>query len=151
MELVEAKQPGAVGQLAGVIGYRLVHALDPGAGAAPPGFVGGAVGVHLSMNVEHEGVKMDPPLALDRRRLEEEVHQHRFAAPDPAREIEPLGLSRLHLAPPAKAEARHPAFVAGGGPVAGQGMGQRLQLLHRQFLVGIVAQGTIAAPGAVYR
>eukprot|EP01136_Pigoraptor_vietnamica_P006104 Opistho-1_new@38618 len=42
---------------------------------------------HPRMDVEHEGVEMDPPFALDVQLVVEQVHQHRFAAPDRAPQI----------------------------------------------------------------
>ena len=41
------------------------------------------------MDFEHEGVEMDPPLARARHRGKEQIHQHRFAAPDRAVQVEP--------------------------------------------------------------
>ena len=40
------------------------------------------------MHLEHEFVEMDAALGLVGDRLEGEVHQHRFAAPDPAPQID---------------------------------------------------------------
>ena len=53
------------------------------------------------VDLEHEGVKMDPPLALDAERGDEQVHQHGFAAPDTAPHIDPargLGLAAQQFA-----------------------------------------------------
>jgi hypothetical protein len=39
------------------------------------------------VNLEHEGVEVDPALGLDRQGLVEQVHQHRLAASDAAPEV----------------------------------------------------------------
>ncbi len=41
------------------------------------------------MDLEHEGVEVDAPLARHRVDVEEQVHDHRFAAPDAAEYLEP--------------------------------------------------------------
>ena len=76
---------------------------------------------------------MHPALQLDRRRGEEEVHQHRLAPPDPAVEVEPG--HRLLLEPvAAPAEAPEPHALRLRRVVVGEPHGEELQLLHRQPL-----------------
>jgi hypothetical protein len=47
-----------------------------------------APGVDVGVNLGHEGVEVDAALAGDRRRLEEQVHQHGLAAPDRSPQID---------------------------------------------------------------
>jgi hypothetical protein len=50
------------------------------------------------VDLEHEGVEMDPALLFDRQRLVEQVHQHRLAAADAAPEVAPRIGSALRTA-----------------------------------------------------
>ena len=58
--------------------------------------------MHALVNLLHEGVEMHPAdgNVLRLKRFDKEIHEHRFAAPDPAPEIEPPGrLRRLAKQP----------------------------------------------------
>ena len=76
MQFVETEQPGIVGDVAGDRGQKVV---DP-AGAAPL--------VQPVLDFQHEFVEVDPAFAGDRGGIEEQVHEHGFAAPDAAKEIQ---------------------------------------------------------------
>ena len=76
--LVEGQQPHFLGQRGGNGGDRVARLL---------GALGSDAGVHL----QHELGEMDAALGLDRDMVEEQVHQHRLAAPDIAPEIDALG------------------------------------------------------------
>ena len=81
----------------------------------------------------HEGMEMHPPLRLDRGGLEEEIHQHRLAASDPAVEVEPRDKLLLQpVAPPAEKPGPDP--LRRRGVVVREPHRQELQLLHRQPL-----------------
>ncbi len=69
LELVEAQEHRLGGEIGGDLGNRL-------------GRAGAALAFDAGVHVEHEGVEMHPPLVGDRRRGEQQIHQHRFAAPD---------------------------------------------------------------------
>jgi hypothetical protein len=88
------------------------------------------------MDFQHEGMEMDAAFGLDWRRGEEHIHQHGFAAPHIAIDIEAL---RRRLSAAAQAKALHPAFVA-LGRVVFQSIVQRLQLFRRQLLRRIAGQ-----------
>ena len=49
-----------------------------------------AVGMNPLVHIRHELMKMRAAFALDRARLEEQIHQHGLAAPDLAVNVEPL-------------------------------------------------------------
>ncbi len=105
----------------------------------------------FGVDLLHERVEMDPALFRDRRGAEEQVHQHRLAAPDPAVDVEPL--RRLDTAA-AQPEALLPAGASGGaglGLIADQGMMQAFELLRGQFLDGIGPQVAGLQPGPVLR
>src|SRR5262245_51490680 len=83
MEFIEAKQPSLLRQLdrrqlnrilAGVLAE--LHLLPEGMDAL--------------VHVDHELVEVCTALARDRARVEEEVHQHRLAAPDVAIDVDAL-------------------------------------------------------------
>src|SRR3546814_14537374 len=80
---------------------------------------------------------MHAALAGDRRSGKEEIHQHRLAGADLAEDVE--ALRRIDPAP-GEAKARLPAAAIARRTVAAQGVVQRLQLLRRQKLAGVVAQ-----------
>ena len=73
LKLVETKKRGALRDLRGNRCNRIFLLLAPVMN--PP--------VHIL----HELVKMDPRLRLDARQIEEQVHEHRLAAPHPAPEV----------------------------------------------------------------
>ena len=98
------------------------------------------------MHLEHEAVEMDAALLRDRRGREEQVHQHRLAAPDRAEDIETRG-RRLGRA--GKPEPGAPAALDGSRPVVGEGAREALQLLHRKFLPRVAHQLAGPAPRAV--
>ena len=54
--------------------------------------------VNALVHVDHEFVEMDAAFSLDRACLEEQIHQHRLAAPDLAVKVEPLEQRLLFLA-----------------------------------------------------
>ena len=101
-EFVEAEQSGVRRQRRSDRRDRLVAG-----NLADPPLLAPAVDAHV--DVSHEGVKMDAALPLDRRSLEEQVHQQRFSAPNRAVDIEPAR-RRGRLAPNicASAPARRP-------------------------------------------
>ena len=139
VEFVETEQPGlcgdAVGDHAdGVVGLVAVLAFL----------------VDAPMDVAHEGVEVDAALARDRRAFEEEVHQQRLAAADPAPQID-AARHRI-AATPAEQGAQQ---AMGRPPLLAQFPGQGLQAPGSGFLGGIAAQragraqGEIAVEGAV--
>src|SRR3546814_13979432 len=73
MELVEAEQPGLLGEL-GADDRKRVRLVLVGGVLAP--------GVQAVLHLLHEGVTVHAALALDRRREEEQIHQHRLAGAD---------------------------------------------------------------------
>ena len=90
VEFIEAEQPGLLRQvdrgkpdrvLAGVLAE--LHLLPEGMNAL--------------VHVDHEFVEVHAALARDRARFEEEIHQHRLAAPDVAVDVD--ALDRRLLAP----------------------------------------------------
>src|SRR3546814_9462545 len=89
---------------------------------------------------------MHAALAGDRRSGKEEIHQHRLAGADLAEDVE--ALRRIDPAP-GEAKARLPAAAIARRTVAAQGVVQRLQLLRRQKLAGVVAQVALASQRAV--
>src|SRR3546814_2559076 len=80
---------------------------------------------------------MDAALALDRRMLEEQVHQHRLAASDRTMDVQSL---RRILASTGEAEPCLPSADAAGRLVVLQRIVQALQLLGSQLLHGIGLQ-----------
>ena len=87
-ELVEAEDPRLLGE-----GLRATGAI----GSSPLHLAGLellAPRMDALVHVGHEGVEMDPALAAHAERLEEQVHQHRLAAPDRAPDVEPARLRR---------------------------------------------------------
>ncbi len=135
MELVEAQQPGPLGDVGGERRDRVVVALASLAvGALAPA-------MHGVVHVQHELVEMDPLLALHRRGLEEQIHQHGLAAADAAEQVQPL---RRRVAPPGQPEPRPPAGDAGRRAIVGHRVVQALQLLHRQPLRRVGMQRAVA-------
>src|SRR5690606_40591754 len=100
------------------------------------------------MPLLHETVEMDPTFRRDRCRVEEEVHQHRLAAPDAAVEIE----TRHHLlhepvTPPAEkpeADAFGPAGIVVPKPV-----GEDLELFGGHHLGRVGIEPALRDAGAV--
>ena len=119
LEFVEAQQGRSGDQVAGDFEDRL-----PGPGPPLP--------FDVVVNLDHEGVEMNPPLAPARHRAEEQIHQHRFAAADRAAQIEP----DRHVATAVfeKAEAGKPAAQPAFRPVMQQRPIKALQLLDRELL-----------------
>ena len=74
------------------------------------------------MHVGHEGVEMDAALRLDLRGVEEQIHQHRLAAPDRAADIE--AARRLGGL---RAEQSREAARLGFRPVVFQFVGERVE------------------------
>ena len=99
--------------------------------------------VQAVVDLEHEGVEMDPPLALHRRRGEEQVHQHRLAAADAAEDVEAV---RRGVRNPGEAEPRPPAAAVGAGVVALEGAVQAFELLGRQRLDGVGLEPPLGEP-----
>ncbi len=100
------------------------------------------------MHLLHEGMEVDVLLGfrVDRAVGEEQVHQHGFAAPDAAPEIEALG--RRFLA----AAQRQPGAPAGAAHLAavfGERVGERLQPAHGGGLDRIAPQFTLGDQGFV--
>ena len=89
-----------------------------------------ARGAQAPVDVEHEGMEMDPALRLHRNMVEGEVHQHRLAAPHPAPEIDPA----RGLGPAPEQSPKQP------GPAIGQFTGQPVERSNRALLVGIGLQ-----------
>ena len=85
MKFVEAKQPGLIDDDARKGGqgvFFLAHLA---------GLLGLAEGMDAAVDFLHEGVEMNVFLGFDRAMLEEQVHQHCFAAPDAAPHVDALG------------------------------------------------------------
>ena len=49
------------------------------------------------MDILHEGMEVNAPLKLDRGALEEDIHEHRLAAPDIAPQIDTSGRRRTSI------------------------------------------------------
>ena len=135
LELVEAEQPGLLDQRAGERADRV-------AGLAPL-----APAMERVVDLEHELVEMHPAFGRHRSAGEEQVHQHRLAAPDAAEEIEPR---RRLGAPPRQPEALAPG-TRRRRPVACQRVVQGLQLLDRDRLGRIHRQQPLLAPRTIGR
>jgi len=131
LELVEAQQPGLVGQIA-------CHRRDGVAVAVRSGF---AKFVEALVNLDHESVEMDPALAIHRGTVDEQVHDHGFAAADAAHQIETLG--GLDLVATAEAEAGQKPG-APGRLIAAQPAVQQVKFFGGQFLGRIALD--LAAP-----
>ncbi len=76
LKFVEAQQR----RLTSDVGGDLVYGL---------GRLGAALPFDTVVHFEHEGMEVDAPLMRARHRGEEQIHQHRFAAPDRTPQIEP--------------------------------------------------------------
>ena len=142
LEFVEAQQGGFLGDL---IRQRRDGVGDIGVVALD--------GVEAAMRVLHEFMEMDALFARHVRGLEEQVHQHGFAAPDLADQIQPVRvvLRVIHLL-----AAQQFAEPAVGrrlrvGIVAAQLGPEILQLLGGARLGGIGDDGPGGDPRAVFR
>ena len=101
VEFVEAQQPGFLGDRGGGQLDRVLAAELAGLELLPER-------IDALVHVGHEFVEMHAALAHDRRRREEQIHQHGLAAADVAEDVETL--DRLLLA---LARAEHPAERGG--------------------------------------
>ncbi len=109
MEFVEAQQPGLLGKFGGDKPDRIVAGVLAELHLLPER-------VNALVHVEHEFVKMRAALARHRARLEEQIHQHRLAAPDVAVDVETLDrrlrLSRLPNSQPSDEDLRARRYSA---------------------------------------
>ena len=128
LELVEAQERSFLGESRGDVQDRLTR---PGA----------ALAFDAVMDIEHEGVKMHPPLARDWRRREKQIHQHRLAPPDRPPEIETFRYRDITADKPGE-----PASP--GWHVICQGAVQRFEPLDRMRLgrIGPNRAGGAARP-----
>ncbi len=101
------------------------------------------------VHFEHEGVEMHSPLARAGRGGKEQIHQHRFAAPDRAAQIEPDRRVRAMVL--AKAEAGEPAAQPVFRAVVEERAIKALQPLDRQLLRRIGFEPAVSAPSAIER
>jgi hypothetical protein len=101
-EFVEAQHPGFVGQ-------RPRHRRNRVVALGLTRLDGGAVSTDPVVHIGHEVVEMDPPLAVDRRQVVKQVHQHGLAAPDRAVDVQSLD-RRLRLAPAREQPAERTRF-----------------------------------------
>ena len=93
--------------------------------------------MHPFVNFRHEGVEMHAPLFLDRRRVEEKVHQRRLAATDMAPQIDAArGAPRF---PPL--EKGEEAKRRAGARRTRQIPGEPVQPLQRHELRGVAFDG----------
>ena len=88
-----------------------------------------AFGMDARMGVGHEGVEMDAALGVECHGFEEQIHQHGFAAPDIAPDIQALRRRRWRAEEAALA-----------GPVVLERLGERLQPPGGGFLQGVVLE-----------
>ncbi len=96
------------------------------------------------MHVGHEAVEMRAPLGPDLDRVEEDVHQHRLAAPDRAIDVETAQrLDRLH--PDESGEGAGLCV----GAIALQPEAQRLEPFGQIRLGGIVFEAVVVDERAV--
>ena len=86
--------------------------------------------VHASVNILHEGVEMNAPLGLDIHRVKEQIHQHGFATPDPAPQIQTFRRCGGFAEQPAQQAALF-------GSVVFQPKPQILQLRQNRVLRGV--------------
>ena len=100
--------------------------------------------MHAMMHIRHEGVEMHAPLFPHGHGVEEQVHQHGFAATDRTPDIQP---ARRRL--PSGAE--QPAQRAGFLPklIFGQRVGQTVQFSHDAGLRGIGLDRAVPNQGVV--
>src|SRR5580692_11103222 len=91
MEFVEAEQPGLIEQLLGNKPDRIFAVVLAELHLLPQR-------ENALMHVKHEFVKMRAALAEHRTRFEEQIHQHRLAAPDVAVDVEALERRLLAVA-----------------------------------------------------
>jgi hypothetical protein len=149
--LEEPAQDHGVGD---VVDIELVEAEQGRLGRDPPGdrrdriALLAAALVDTLVHLQHEGVEMDAALQLDRRGLEEHVHDHGLAAADAAVDVE---AERRRLGGGCQAEPRAPAMGAVVGRVGQKRAPQALQLLDGQLLGGIGQQNARRAACPVKR
>ena len=88
------------------------------------------------MDLGHEGIEVDPPLAPDRHEGEEHVHEHRLAAADSAMDVEAAQRARIARL------AEQPAECArlGGEPLGGDLGDQHVERGCRRKLGGICGE-----------
>ena len=86
------------------------------------------------MDLNHKFMEMDPTFALDRCLFIEQVHQHGFAAPAPAIQIQALG--RVFPSP-RQTQLCLPSPGIVRRSIVGQRFEQALQFFRRQGLAGI--------------
>jgi hypothetical protein len=90
-----------------------------------------------AVDFEHEGVEVDAALGGDAERVDEQVHQHRLAAPDAAPQIDPRGSASRLL----------PRIAATSVPWRGrcfQLVLQAVESLGRRTLVGSARSSPLA-------
>lgn len=102
------------------------------------------------MHFQHEGEKMNPALLFDMRAGKEDIHQHGFAPPNAAENVEALGFRQGKLG---EAQALAPAAAAVGARTlcgrARERVVQRLEFLGGQQLGRIGFQHARGAAPAV--
>ncbi len=137
-ELVEAQQRRLARECGGdgrdrigVLDLALLHALP--------------VGVDALVHVGHEGVKMGAALLRDRDGLDEEIHQHRLAAPDGAPDVE---AARRRRGGAAAEEPAERALLVGQAAL-GQHAGEFAEPAHDVLLRGIVLDGALRDERAI--
>ena len=105
LELVEAQQRGFGGERAGDAQDRLPR---PRA----------ALQLDPVMDLEHKGMEMHAALFRDRRGAKEQIHQHRFAAPDRSPQIDPpRRLNSIAEPEPGEPAAPNRRHVIGERPI----------------------------------
>ena len=128
MKLIEADQPGVTGNTLGDAQQGIAFAFQL---------------VQLPMNIVHEGMKMDAPLATIGHRRIKTVHQETLAPPDATPEIEATRRQRGRKNSPQRTTPRHferqqlveePLQALGGRTLCCIG---RIRTRRQQGLVGI--------------
>ena len=99
------------------------------------------------VDFEHEGMKMHPPFAPARCGGKEQIHQHRFAAPNRTAQIEPH--RRVRAVVLGEAKAGEPAMPSRLGTVFEQCPIEALQSLDRQLLRRIGFEPPLLAQDAI--
>ena len=130
VEFVEAEQGDVLREIFGELRQRVRFLRRPARLGLPPG-------VDFRLCLQHEFVEMDAALAVHRDRVEEQVHQHAFAAPDAAVDVE--ALRRIGTAA-GETQALFPAGDADPAGIPFQGVMEALELLRRQFLDRILVE-----------
>ncbi len=92
-----------------------------------------------SVHLQHDGVEMDSPLLFDRRAGKEHVHEHGFAAADPAEDVEALGFRCRAMA---EAQTLAPAAARA---LAGKRVVKRLQFFGGEKLGWVGLQPALGA------